>query len=238
MITRRPFYVVGHGSVLTKRGGRLVVVRDHEVVASAPLSLVGEVVVFGNVSVTTPTLNALLADSVPLVLLTADGRVRGRLEPPSAPHIDLRRRQLARGAEADGRLELARSFVRGKIHNQDVLLRRRASGSAMPDGVWILAHRLAELALAVDKATSIEALLGVEGAAAGAYFRGIRLLLDTDVGFQRRDRGEPDIVNVLVNYCSALLREVVMARSSPRVWTLTSRSCTCRPVADRRWCST
>lgn len=210
MIHRQPFYVVGHGSVLSKRGGRLVVVRDQEVVTSAPISLIAEVVVLGNVAVTTPTMNALLADGIPLVLLTIDGRVRGRLEPPAAPHIDLRRRQLVRGADDTARLEVVRCVIRGKIHNQDVLLRRRASGSAAPEQVWTLAHRLADLARAVDTASSIGVLLGLEGAAAGAYFQGIRLLLDDAVVFRRRDRTEVDIVNVLINYCSALLREVVI----------------------------
>ncbi|WP_131787812.1 CRISPR-associated endonuclease Cas1 [Protofrankia symbiont of Coriaria ruscifolia] len=212
MITRQPLYVVGHGSVLSKRGGRLVISRDGQVITSAPLSLVAEVVLLGNVTVTTPTMNALLADSVPLVLLTDDGRARGRLEPPSAPHIDVRRQQLARSGDESARLELARAVVRGKIHNQDILLRRRAARSTDPDEVWALAHRLAELANLVDDAPTLSTLLGVEGAAAGAYFRGIRLLLDDTAaaGFRRRDRSDVDIVNVLVNYCSALLREVVM----------------------------
>ncbi|WP_239331884.1 CRISPR-associated endonuclease Cas1 [Frankia sp. CiP3] len=210
LITRQPLYVLGHGSVLSKRGGRLVVVRDGQVITSAPLTLVAEVILLGNVTVTTPTMNALLADGVPLVLLTSDGRARGRLEPPSAPHIDLRRRQLVRCGDESVRLETARSIVRGKIHNQDVLLRRRASGSASPDEVWALAHRLADLAKIVDEAPTIGALLGVEGAAAGAYFRGIRLLLPDMIGFQRRERSDVDITNTLINYCSALLREIVM----------------------------
>ncbi len=65
--------------------------------------------------------------------------------------------------------------------------------------------------MSTDDAPTLSTLLGVEGAA-GAYFRGIRLLLDDTAaaGFRRRDRSDVDIVNVLVNYYSALLREVVM----------------------------
>ncbi len=207
--TRRPLYVVGHGLVLGRSGGRLVVSRDKAVITSAPLGRISEVVVFGNVGITTPAMAAILAEDAPLVLLSADGRVRGRLEPPRASHIDARRRQLLLHHDEPARLELARAFVRGKLHNQDVLLRRRAATAEVPEDVWALARRIAAAGAAVDIATSIPELIGVEGAASAAYFRGIRLLLPAELGFRRRERFDPDLVNVLVNYTSALLREVV-----------------------------
>ncbi|WP_250281363.1 CRISPR-associated endonuclease Cas1 [Frankia sp. CiP1_Cm_nod2] len=207
--TRRPLYVVGHGLVLGRSGGRLVASRDGAVVTSAPLGRISEVVAFGNVGITTPAMTALLAEDIPLVLLTADGRVRGRLEPPKASHIEARRRQALLHHDDPARLELARAFVRGKIHNQDVLLRRRAARAAEPAEVWALARRVAAAGAAVDNAASIAELVGIEGAASGAYFRGIRLLLPDELGFRRRERLDPDLVNILINYTSALLREVV-----------------------------
>jgi hypothetical protein len=154
-------------------------------------------------------MTALLAEDVPLVLLTSDGRVRGRLETPSATHVDLRRRQLARHSDQAARLTVARAFVQGKIHNQDVLLRRRAARSARPDEIWELARRVTALGTRAAGATSIAELNGLEGAASAAYFRGLRVVLDPALGFRRRERTDTDIVNMLVNYCSALLREVV-----------------------------
>jgi CRISPR-associated protein Cas1 len=207
---RHPLYVVGHDSVVGRRGGRLVVSRDGVALTSAPLGRLSEVVVFGNATVTTPAMAALLSEDVPLVLLTADGRVRGRLEPPGATHVEVRRRQLDRHGDPAARLALARTLVQGKIHNQDMLLRRRAARAAHGDEVWDLSHRLAALRDRAGEASTLGELNGVEGAAAGAYFRGIRLLLSPKAGFRRRERSDGDIVNVLINYCSALLREVVL----------------------------
>ncbi len=176
---------------------------------SAPLGRLSEVVLFGNVAVTTPAMNALLAEDVPLVLLRADGRPRGRLEPPRASHIEARRRQLALSTDPAARLQAARAMVRGKLQNQDILLRRRAARSDFRDDVLVFARRVSQAVGRVDEARAVDELIGIEGAAAGAYFAAIRLLVPADCAFRRRGRHEPDIVNVLVNYTSAVLRELV-----------------------------
>ncbi|MDT3440465.1 CRISPR-associated endonuclease Cas1 [Pseudofrankia sp. BMG5.37] len=207
--SRRPLYVTGHGLVLGRRGGRLVASRDGVVVTSAPLGRISEVVLFGNVTVTTPAMTALLAEDVPLALLTADGRPRGRLEPPRASHIVARRRQLELHHDDKARLRLAQAFVRGKIHNQDILLRRRAAGTPADEDAWALARRVAAAGPAAAATRSVAELNGVEGAASGAYFRALRLLLADGLGFRRRERHAPDVVNMLINYTSALLREIV-----------------------------
>lgn len=205
----RPFHVIGAGCVLTRRGGRLVVLRDGVLRASAPLALIGEVVVTGNVGITTAALHSLLAHDVPLILLSGAGRALGRLESPASPHIAVRARQLDLHRDPATRLGLGRSIVAAKVHNQGVLLRRRARRCADPDAVWKVVGRLAELEQAVDSAGSVASLLGVEGAAAGAYFGAIRHLVIPGHGFARRDRASRDVGNMLINYCSALLRETV-----------------------------
>ncbi len=206
---RRAFHVVGAPCVLTRRGGRLVVLRDNQLCASAPLAQISEVVLTGAVDVTTVALHTLLRDGIPLILLTGTGRPLGRLEPPTAPHILARQRQTTLSADPDYRLRLARTIVAGKIRNQQILLRRRARAATDPDTAWAAVRHLADLEEHATQAPSIGAVLGVEGAAAGTYYRTIRTQLDTALGFVTRDRTRHDTVNALINYCSALLRETV-----------------------------
>lgn len=210
-MTGKPFHVAGAGCVLTRRGGRLVAFRDGELRASAPLTMVGEVILTGKVTVTTAALHSLLANGIPLVLLTGTGRPLERMEPPSAPHITARTRQLDLHRDPEVRLTIARQIVVGKIHNQGVLLRRRARRSLDPDSVWVTVGRLAVLEQTAATTTTLPALLGVEGAAAGAYFRAIRTVVAPGYGFTTRDRAGRDVVNALINYCSALLRETVIS---------------------------
>jgi CRISPR-associated protein Cas1 len=161
--------------------------------------------------VTTAALHSLLANDIPLVLLSGSGRALGRLEPPGAPHVAARTRQLDLHRDPATRLALARAMVSAKIHNQAVLLRRRARRSGDPDAVWTVVGRLAELEQAAARAVSVPGLMGIEGAAAGGYFGALRHLVVPGYGFVRRDRAAGDVVNALINYCSALLRETVLS---------------------------
>jgi len=102
-------------------------------------------------------------------------------------------------------------MVIGKIYNQAVLLRRRARRSLEPDQVWDAVSRLAGLEQAAGSAARLPELLGIEGAAAGIYFTAIRSVVIPGHGFAARRREGRDLVNVLINYCSALLRETVMS---------------------------
>lgn len=137
--------------------------RDGELRASAPLAMVGEVVLTGRVSVTVAALHSMLANGIPPVLLAGNGRPLGRMEPPTAPHIQARLRQLDLHRDPVLRLALSRRIVAAKIHNQAVLLRRRARRCADPGAVWAAVSRLAELEQITEDAASIEVLLGVEG---------------------------------------------------------------------------
>lgn len=210
-MTGRPFHVAGSGCVLTRRGGRLVAFHNGVLRTSAPLTMIGEVIVSGRVTVTTAALHTLLANDIPLVLLSETGRPLGRMEPPGAPHVEARTRQLDLHRDPAVRLAIGSRIVAGKIHNQAVLLRRRARRSLNPDAVWSTVARLAELEDRAAEAGGVPALLGFEGAAAGAYFGAIRTVVAPGYGFDVRDRAGTDLVNALINYCSALLRETVMS---------------------------
>lgn len=205
-----PLHVIGRDACVTKRGGRLVIVRGDRIVHSAPLLRISELVLHGAVGVTTPALHALLDASVPVVLLRRDGRARGRLEPPGSPHVELRKLQLVASLDGHRRLGLAQAIVGGKIRNQRALLHRRSRGRTDDPGLVQSIRRLRELEARCPIATTVEHLLGLEGAAGSAYFGCLRRMVPAEIGFARRDRRGGDLFNALVNYSSALLREAVV----------------------------
>jgi CRISPR-associated protein Cas1 len=209
LINGRPFHVVGTGCVVRRRGGRLVALKDGELRASAPLTQISEVVLSGQVGISTQAMHALLSRDIPLVLLSGTGRPLGRMEPPGAGHVLARRRQLERHAIAADRAELSRALVAGKIRNQHVLLRRRARRARDPELVWGAAARLSALEVRVTECGDVAQVMGVEGGASGVYYRAFSSVLDPALGFGGRDRRSADVVNALTNYCSALLRETV-----------------------------
>ena len=211
---RHPLYLLEQGSRLTKRGRRLTVVKEDAVVAQVALVQVSQVIVFGNVSITTPALQLLLREGIEVVLLSRTGRFYGRLIGEQNGNGALRVAQLQRSQEPNFALQTARQFVTGKLHNLRVLLQRYARRAASPSNHWeaaTLTHAvdgIGAMLLRVDTCQTINSLSGVEGRGTAAYFRAWKELLKPPWRFERRlRRPPPDPVNVLLSFGYTLLTQ-------------------------------
>ena len=76
-----PVYVREQGAVVRRRGERLLVTRDKDQLFDLPLLHVDQVVLFGNVQLTTQAASMLLQAEVDVVFLSLYGKFRGRLNP-------------------------------------------------------------------------------------------------------------------------------------------------------------
>lgn len=200
-----PLYVIQQGAKLRIDNRRLQVEREGEVLLQVPLGQVTQVVLFGNISLTTPAIDALLAQDTEVVFLTHDGRYRGRLVGSVTPHVPVRRAQYQRLERPEFCLEMAKGFVKAKLSHQRALLLRHNRERQNSD----IAAAAAQIEAALDnipRKTAISSLLGLEGAATSAYFRGYRHLIDVAWKFtQRLRRPPPDPVNVLLSFGYTLL---------------------------------
>lgn len=202
----RPLYVTEQGATISKRKGRLVVRRDGEDLVSTRLLDVSQVGVFGNVQVTTQALTELMGRDVPVCFFSHGGWFSGLTQGLPSKHVELRRQQVLRSV--DRALPLARRMVFGKIRNSRTLLRRNGR-DVDPSVIYGLALR-ASSALQAD---SFGELLGIEGAAARAYFSQFSSMLKTPSAlpggafdFDGRNRRPPrDAVNCLLSYLYGLL---------------------------------
>jgi CRISP-associated protein Cas1 len=207
-------YVLESESRLEKEYGRLLVTREDEVLLRVPIKNVSSVVLIGTAGVTTQALQALLAQNTPLFLVRRSGELLGELIPPAGFNLPLRQAQYRRNDEPTFALDLAREIVAGKIHNQAVLakrlVRRRRSGNSgkliKPDedsqeNDWVDSLAQMERAETAARACSqMDAILGIEGNAAGAYFELFRMAFDPCWKFTKRTRRPPrDPVNALLS---------------------------------------
>lgn len=199
-----PLYVTEQGAYLGHKEGRVTVSRHGSVIATTRLLDVSQVNVYGNVQVTTQLLSKLFARQIPTCWFSHGGWFRGMAQGLPSKHVELRRRQVAKGAQ--GGLRIARALVEGKIRNSRTLLRRNARDS-VDDEV----RQLATIATSAVNAKTVEELLGLEGAAARIYFGAFDRMLKGDLPggaytFEgRRRRPPPDPVNALLSFVYALL---------------------------------
>jgi len=197
-------YLTEQGSVARKVGERMVVKKADRVLDDIPLVKVEAVRVVGRgITLTTPLMIYLTEKGIDTVYLSRAGRFAFRPVGRESAQAMLRTRQVQAADDTARALGLARAVVRGKLINQRFLLRRHGGQEG---GVIRAMAGIEAMLKRLDGATTFDVLRGLEGQAAASYFAGFRLLLQRDLGFERRIHHPPtDPVNSLLSFGYTLL---------------------------------
>lgn len=199
-----PLHVSEPGSVLRKDGEELVVEPREGEATRIRLVDVSNVQLHGSSKITTPAMHALLSGGVTVSYLTRGGWLYGRTRGPSSKNVHLRIAQFAKAADEQVSLRLARRFVGAKIKNARTIIRRHGDGEEQTLDELTRVHR------AVEEASGLPELLGLEGQAAHVYFRAYARILETRAdpayAFERRNRRPPrDPTNAMLSFAYGLL---------------------------------
>jgi CRISPR-associated protein Cas1 len=193
-----------------------------------PLLKILHVVVYGDVTLTSPALHALLENQASITFLSHYGKFLGQLEPPMSKNSLVRRAQFAAQANYPQRMLLARQLVLGKLANQRTLLMRynrklqsenlSKAIQQITDCVGSVQGLDCQSAVPPDlhahsqQNTIFGRLQGLEGQAASAYFSVFAELLRHEWDFPRRTRRPPaDPANALLSYAYTLLMQQVLS---------------------------
>ena len=212
-------YVDEQGCILKKTGERLLVVREGETIRDIPLIHLGQVVLCGNISVTTPVMQTLLNEGIPVVYLSAYGRYQGVLMPQISRNSLLRVAQHRVADDPERCLALAKAFVHGKISNMRLMLQRRkwrgkTETDAEETAIESSIEGMRKMRGRLPKAENLSELLGLEGNASADYFRSFSSMLNAEMGFsfEHRTRRPPkDPTNALLSFAYSLLTADVIS---------------------------
>ncbi len=202
----RSLILMEQGLTLGVEGDTLVISRAKQRIERIRPDRLSEVLLFGNIQVSSHAIAMLLAHQVDTIFLTLRGLYRGRLSGPASPHVELRRQQYQKLADPALALRLARAMVSGKIANQRNLL-LRAQREQPREGLAEAAAALRRQAESAAAAGDLASLRGHEGAAAAAYFSKFGTLIRTPgFRFDGRNRRPPrDPVNALLSFAYTLM---------------------------------
>ena len=201
-----PLYVQEQGARVGKRGKTLVIRKGDEKLATAPLKDVSQLVLCGNVSVTAQTLHLLCEAAIPIVHLSTGHWFYGITKGITLRNAYARQAQFQAAEDPNRRLALAQAIVAAKGANQRTLLRRNLSPAPAAD-----LDDMTSLLRKVERATTVEQLLGLEGNLAARYYAHFGALLsprdfDASWDFHHRNRRPPkDPVNAMLSFGYALL---------------------------------
>lgn len=190
------------GASVGLRTGQIVVSTKSETLGKFPVEQVHAIYLYGAVQLTAQASVAFLERGIDVAYFSPAGRFLGLLRGLPASGVDARLGQYKLFTEPFTRLRLAREIIRGKIHNQRVLLMRNGEASAHT------IERLARLREDTKNAASLQELMGIEGSAAALYFEAFPTMLRENWAFhfKERNRRPPrDPVNALLSMGYSML---------------------------------
>jgi CRISPR-associated protein Cas1 len=198
-------YLVEQGSTIRKKGDTLLITKDDVDLQVIPASKVEQVVIFGNVNITTPVVHYLLDEGKDCVFCSSTGRYHGRLFSTESKYGLLRFSQFEAISNTKLKLATAIEIVKGKLTNSRTFLQRYQRKE--PDFVIeSTIEQIGEIINKIDKAEDIGALLGIEGYGSSLYFNAFKTVLKQNFGFSgRKRRPPPDPVNSLLSFGYTLL---------------------------------
>ena len=199
-----PVYVQTQGATVGKSGDQLHVKQKGQTLQKVRLMEISHLSVFGNVQVTAQALRELGDRNIPVCHFTYGGWFSGITTGMAHKNVELRCRQYLGAMTPETALPIARRMVFGKIKNCRTLMRR--NHREPPVAVLAELNRLANRA---ETASSMDTLLGIEGAAARTYFSEFPGMIKADSmefdfhGRNRRPSRDP--VNAVLSFLYAML---------------------------------
>jgi CRISPR-associated protein Cas1 len=198
-------YLTEEGSTIQLRDNRLVIKKSNDTLKEISIEKVDNIVLIGHTHLTSPLATELLEREIPVSWLSSTGKFYGRLEPTTSINIQRQREQFRRSDDVRFSHELAKRFIKGKIKNCEVVLRRYNRNFGYDDVDEII-DELKRYVLKVESSEDVEQLLGFEGNASKIYFKGLGRMVREEFSFNKRTRQPPtDKFNSLLSFGYTLL---------------------------------
>jgi CRISPR-associated protein Cas1 len=162
---KRALYLNSPGLRVGRKDETLTVKDKDTLIEEVRLNDVSHVALFGNIQLTTQAIQGLCDAEIPVTYFSGGGWFYGLTHGHGLKNVFLRIEQFRLARDEAFALRLARSFVNGKIRNHRTLLMR--NHVEVPAATL---NRMRQAARDALMAESLDQLLGIEGAAAAAYF--------------------------------------------------------------------
>ena len=192
-------------------------------VVRVPLAKVEQVMVLGDITLTTPALHALLERRIAVHYLSARGRSYGSLTADWGKNSGVRLAQYALFGDMARRFTVARQCVAGKLLNMRTTVlryaRSRDDRTMLDDAAQQIRTCLRAIArLAAppadpgDRMHGLGPLLGLEGSASAAYYGVFGSLLKGEWSFAGRVKRPPtDPINALLSFGYTVLTNQIVS---------------------------
>ena len=214
-------YLQEQGSILRKEGERFSVEKEERQINDIIVRRVDQILVLGNVSLTTPAMQYCMKNNIPITFISQHGSYFGRLEATTNDNSAVERFQYLRSLDEPFAFDIASRIVQAKIRNSRTMIQKRRamaweSNGELKEKFDTTLSLMTSLAEHTKTCENMDALRGLEGKAAALYFELFGLLFKKELPFYtdafRRVRRPPtDPVNSLLSFGYTLLHNNVFS---------------------------
>lgn len=200
-------YLISDQGRLNKKGQTLVLKMDEHTTKTIFPFQTDQLVLIGNIEITSPALKLLMKHQINTVFLSKNGRFNGKLVFKMGKNVFLRHKQFKRLEDAEFRLNMARIIVSAKLKNQlnfmQRIKRKRETSGKIEENV----NRMKNLLSKIETAENLDSVRGYEGAGANAFFSVFREAIVPDFAtFNGRSMNPPqDNVNAVLSFIYTLI---------------------------------
>ncbi|MEK4024505.1 MULTISPECIES: type I-C CRISPR-associated endonuclease Cas1c [unclassified Sporosarcina] len=205
-------YVSDPEVYLALKGKNLNLLKADESLARIPLHNIEAICTFGHQGASPALMSECMKQNINLTFFTSSGRFRGRVTGELNGNVTLRKKQYRVSENEEECVCIAKNMIIGKIFNSEQLLKRTIRDHALRvngDRIKEIIVRLRDARKVASKCNDLDALRGIEGNAASAYFSVFEecILQQKDIFFFKgRNRRPPlDPVNALLSFTYSLL---------------------------------
>ena len=236
---RRTLYAATQGGRVRIQSGRLIVedAEDAEQL-DVPSGLVGRIVCFGSVGLSAGARSWALSNDVDIVFASRRGTYLGSFVGAGTTRAARLRSQLA-VTGTDQALRIGRAIVEAKIRKQIVVLQRfgrREHAELVTDAIRRAEHSL----LMLPDCRTVDEVMGMEGAAAAAYFPAYgglcpRACASRPAADSRPWMSRTPRCRSSTRSCSASASPPCMPRAWTRIWACCTPTTRSGPVLRWTW---
>mgnify|MGYP002776993369 FL=1 len=205
-------YLIEQGTSIYKDYQRFIIHVSEKPKLEVPIREVQQIIVFGNIQLSTPVIQACLDEQIAVVFLSQSGRYHGHLWSAELRDLENELVQVEKRRDAGFQLNVSQAIVYGKLINSRQLLLRlnRKRKSAEVEKAILGINQDIEALELID---NLDTLRGYEGIAAARYFPAFgKLIANGKFEFCLRNRQPPtDPVNSLLSFGYTLLFNNVLS---------------------------
>jgi CRISP-associated protein Cas1 len=205
-------YLIEQGTSIYKDYQRFIIHVSEKPKLEIPIREVEQILVFGNIQLSTPVINACLQEQIAVLFMSQSGLYHGHLWSEESTNLDNQLIQIEKRNNEIFQLSVSKAVVLGKLINSKQLLMRLNRKRKLAD-VEKAIYGINQDIDALNYVDNLDSLRGYEGIAAARYFPAFgKLITNSAFSFSQRFRQPPiDEVNSLLSFGYTLLFNNVLS---------------------------